>query len=143
MKEVPKYSGCFVCGDKNAHGLQAKFFFDGEKAFTEVTAADMFEGYSGIYHGGVTATLLDEVMIKAILAREIFAVTVEMTVRYQRAIRTGDHLTFTGRLIRSKGRVYFTKGQVTNDTGEVVATAEGKYVEAKAEFKDELMQSLE
>ncbi len=143
MKEVARYSGCFVCGDKNVHGLKARFFFDGEKAFTEITADDTFEGYSGIYHGGVTAALLDEVMIKAILAQDIFAVTVEMTIRYQRAIRTGDHLTFTGSVTRSKGRVFFTKGQVTNDSGEVLATAEGKYVEAKADFKDELMQSLE
>ena len=75
MKEVAKYPHCFVCGDQNVHGLKAKFFFDGEKAFTEVTADGSFEGYRGIYHGGIIATLLDEVMIKAILAQPVTAVT--------------------------------------------------------------------
>ena len=47
MKEVLKYANCFVCGDENHHGLKARFFYDGEKATTEVTASPEFEGYRG------------------------------------------------------------------------------------------------
>ena len=143
MKEIVKYSHCFVCGDQNDHGLRAKFFYDGEQAITEVTADGSFEGYHGIYHGGIIAALLDEVMIKAILAQEVIAVTVELTVRYLIPIKIGDKLTFTGRILRSKGRLYVTEGEVLGCDGATCATATGKYIEAGADLKETLQSSVE
>ena len=75
MKEVLKYSHCFVCGEKNDSGLKARFYYDGKQAASEVYAREQFEGYRGIYHGGIVSTLLDEVMIEAILALDRYAVT--------------------------------------------------------------------
>lgn len=143
MKEIVKYSRCFVCGDQNQHGLKAKFFFDGEKAFTEVTADGSFEGYAGIYHGGIIATLLDEVMIKALLAKSVVAVTVELKVRYMAPVTIGDKLSFTGRITRSKGRLYLTEGEARGDDKAICATAVGKYMEASADLKETLEASIE
>ncbi len=143
MKEILKYSGCFVCGDRNPCGLKARFHYDGEKAVTSITATEAFEGYRGIYHGGLISTLLDEVMIKAILAVDRYAVTAEMTVRFLSVVDIGDHVTLTGTVVRRKGRVFFTEGQATKDSGELVATATGKYVEADADLAKILRQSVE
>ncbi|MFQ6008048.1 MAG: PaaI family thioesterase [Candidatus Zixiibacteriota bacterium] len=143
MKEVVKYSGCFVCGDKNENGLKARFYFDGEQAFTDVVAQKQFEGYSGIYHRGIVSTLLDEVMIKAILAQDRFAVTAEMTVRFLQPIRTGDKITLAGKVTKSKGRVFFTEGKVTAENGQTLATATGRYVEVDTKLKAALMSSVE
>ena len=142
MKEVLKYANCFVCGDENHHGLKAKFFYDGEKAITEVTASPDFEGYRGIYHGGVISSLLDEGMIKAILAREKYAVTVELTVRYLAPVKIGEKITFVGKVVRNKGRVTFTEGEATGAEGQVFATATAKYIEAGPEMKEQLMKSV-
>ncbi len=138
-----KYSGCFVCGDKNETGLKARFYFDGEQAVTEVVASERFEGYRGIYHGGIVSTLLDEVMIKAILARDRYAVTAEITVRFLQPIRTGDKITFTGKVTKSKGRVFLTEGKATGENGQILATATGRYVEPDATLKAALMNSVE
>ncbi|HOP07358.1 MAG TPA: PaaI family thioesterase [candidate division Zixibacteria bacterium] len=143
MKEVLKYSRCFVCGDLNEFGLKARFFFDGEKAFTEIEADRMYEGYAGIYHGGVLSALLDEVMIKAILADEIYAVTAEMTVRFLAPVRTGDHLIITGRVVKRKGRMFFTEGEVRGSDDQVYATASGKYLEARPDLRQELEKSID
>ncbi len=143
MKEILKYSGCFICGDCNAHGVQARFFWDGEKAVSDVVATDVYEGYRGIYHGGVISALLDEVMIKAILAQDIYAVTAEITVRFIAPVMVGDRLRFTGRVTRRKGRMYFTEGEVVGDEGKVFASATGKYIEARPGLKDLLVQSVE
>lgn len=143
MKEVAKYSRCFVCGDKNEHGLKARFFFDGEKAETTLTAEEMFEGYAGIFHGGIIATLLDEVMIKAILAGDIYAVTAEMTVRYHQPVLVGDKLRFLGRVTQSRGRMYFTAGEVVGEDGTRYASATGKYLQARPELRDRLVESLD
>lgn len=144
MKEILRYKNCFVCGEKNIGGLQAKFFYDGEKAFTDVLATDKFEGYHEIYHGGVIASLLDEVMIKALLAENIFAVTAELTIKYKLPVRIGTKLKFTGKLINQKGgKLFFTEGELIDDDGTLYASASAKYVKASDTLKAQLMKSID
>ncbi len=143
MKEILRYKNCFVCGEKNIGGLKAKFFFDGENAFTDVVATDNFEGYNNIYHGGVIASLLDEVMIKVLLAQEIIAVTAEMTIKYKRPVQIGTKLRFTGSLINQKGKLYYTEGELRDDDNVLYASATGKYIKANDTFKAQLMKSID
>jgi uncharacterized protein (TIGR00369 family) len=143
MKEVVRYSRCFVCGDENPAGLKAKFLYDGEAIHTQVTAEARFEGYRDIYHGGVLSSLLDETMIKAILAQGVYAVTAEMTVKFLVPVRTGDKLNLTGRVTARRGRLYLTRGTAVNGDGTVVATATGKYVEAGPDLRRDLERSIE
>ncbi len=140
MEEVIKYAGCFVCGDCNPNGLNARFFFDGTEVTTEIVADKRFEGYSGICHGGITAALLDEVMVKAVLATGIFSTTAEMTVRYHRPVRVGERVICRGRITQHKGRAYFTEASAVNGEGQALASATGKYIEARDEFRDQLMK---
>lgn len=143
MEEIVRYSHCFVCGDQNDQGLKARFFDNNGEAITELVTETAFEGYRGIYHGGIVSTLLDEVMIKAILTRGIVALTAELTVRFRQPVKTGGKLKLVGRLLRSKGRVYFTEGEATGPDGEVYATAQGRYVAAKADLRAVLTQSID
>jgi len=142
MKEVLKYSHCFICGDQNHHGVQAKFFFDGQKATTSIEASAAFEGYRGIYHGGVISSLLDEVMIKAILAQDIYAVTAELTIRFVAPVRIGDRVELTGWVTASKGKLFFTEGKAEGADGRIYATATAKYIRAGDDLRDELMNSI-
>ena len=143
MREVAKYAGCFVCGDQNDIGLKAVFEYDGKVARTTVSAQRMFEGYRNIYHGGILSTLLDEVMIKAILAEEILAVTAEMTVKFKAPVPIGETLTFTGYVTEKRRRLYLTEGQAVGKDGTVYATATGKYIEARPDLQDQLKASLD
>jgi len=143
MKEIAKYSGCFICGGENDNGIQARFFFDGERAVSEITADKIFEGYRGIYHGGVISALLDEVMIKAILAQDIYAVTAEITIKFIRPVKTGDRVKLTGKVTAKKGRLYLTEGQAVDHEDKPFATATGKYIEARPELKKILVQSID
>ncbi|MEK7775672.1 MAG: PaaI family thioesterase [Candidatus Zixiibacteriota bacterium] len=143
MKEILRYSGCFVCGEKNERGLKAKFFYDGSQAFTDVVADETFEGYKSIFHGGITATLLDEVMIKALLARDTFAVTAEMTVRFHAPIQTGDAIRFSGWMTKQKGRIFYTEGTAVGGDGRKFASANGTYVEAKQGLREHLLTSID
>ncbi len=143
MKEILRYKNCFVCGEKNIGGLQAKFYYDGEKAFTELLATDKFEGYNGIYHGGVISSLLDEVMIKALLAEKIFAVTAEMTIKFKRPVLVGTELRFIGKLVLQKKKLFVTEGEVIDNNNLVYATATGKYIQANDSLKAQLMKSID
>ena len=92
---------------------------------------------------GGEGKMLDEVMIKALLAEEVYAVTVEITVKFRRPLRTGEKVRFLGRVTGNKGRVYFTEGEALGDDAKPYATATAKYIEARAELRRELMQSVE
>jgi acyl-coenzyme A thioesterase PaaI-like protein len=142
MKEIMRYPGCFVCGDKNEIGLQAQFFWDGDKAVCDIAALELYAGYKDIFHGGVLSALLDEIMVKALLAQDIPSVTAEMTVRYRQPVFCGDRLHLEGRQTGHKGVVFFTEGTAVNQNGEVVATATGKYVRPKQELGEKLLESL-
>jgi len=143
MKEVHKYSNCFICGEKNIHGLKAKFYYDGNEVFTEIVTSRDFEGYREIFHGGVVSSLLDEVMIKAILARDIYAVTAEMTVRFLKPVWVDKKVKFVGKVVKNRGRIFHTEGKALAENGDILAEASGKYVEAGNDLKDNLMKSID
>ena len=143
MKEVAKYTNCFVCGDKNPIGLKAKFWYDQNQVTTSLEATERFEGYRGIYHGGIIATMLVEVMIKAVLALDIFAVTAEISIRFKRPVQIGTRLEFVGRITQHKGRVFVTAGEVSDSDGNLYATANAKYIKANGELQQSLEASLE
>lgn len=143
MKELIRYPGCFVCGDKNNHGINARFFWDGTTATSEITLSEQFDGFKGISHGGVVASMLDEVMIKAILATDRHPVTAELTVKYLRPARTGTTLRFTGRVVASKGRLFKAVASVSDPSGTIIAEAEGKFLEGDANLIAEIKRSLE
>jgi len=143
MREVAKYSYCFVCGDKNEHGLRIKFLADRDKAIAHYEPQEKFQGYKGILHGGITSTLLDEIMIKAVYAYDVVAVTAEMTVRFKKPIRLSDKLELTARVVQRKRRFCSTEGEIRREDGELLATATGKYLIITGAFEAELQESLE
>lgn len=143
MREVSKYKYCFVCGDQNENGLKAQFFaVEDGTVRSEYIVEQRFAGYDNIMHGGIAASLLDEVMIKAILKDDILAVTAEMTVKFKSPVYVGQKLELTGRVLEAKGRLYRTEGRAEVD-GKIVASATGTYIKARGELAEELAQSLD
>jgi len=143
MREVAKYSYCFVCGDKNEDGLRVKFLADRDHAVAHYEPQEKFQGYKGILHGGISATLLDEIMIKAVYAYDVVAVTAEMTVRFKKPVRLSDKLDLTARVVQRKKRFYCTEGEIHDANGELLAAATGKYLIVTGRFEEELQESLE
>src|SRR5512138_1888175 len=105
MRELPSYRGCFVCGQHNDFGLKARFVYDGQRAICEIEPSVQFEGWRGLLHGGITSSLLDEVMIKAVMADDVLVVTAEMTVKYHHPVPMGQKLIFHGRVTQRRGRL--------------------------------------
>ena len=134
MKPLKRYDQCFVCGDKNPVGLNVEFYQENGKATGEYVAQDHFQGYKDILHGGILSTLLDEVMIKSILAQDILTVTCEIKVRFKKPVRIGQRLLLEGRPTGGKGKIILAEGEIRDETGEVVATAEGKFFRAEGEM---------
>jgi acyl-coenzyme A thioesterase PaaI-like protein len=127
----------------NVIGLNLNFHSDGEVARTKWLPDGRHEGYKGIVHGGLLAAVLDEVMIKAALAKDIRCVTASMEVKYKAPAEIGDELLFEGRISEHKGRIILTIGTVRNSKGRVVAEATGKYMTVPGDLDKRLATSLE
>ncbi len=53
--------GCFGCSPDNEQGLKMSFSEDGDEIVSSWEAGARFAGYGGILHGGIQATLHDEI----------------------------------------------------------------------------------
>ncbi len=130
MKELPHSRSCFVCGSRNALGLNLRFFTDGQVVEARFTPRVEHNGFVGILHGGITATVLDEVMVWACAVRaKRFCFSAEMTVRYLGPIEIGAHILARGEMLENKRhRIFVTKGELLNSSGTVLASATAKYM---------------
>jgi uncharacterized protein (TIGR00369 family) len=126
--EIRDDRACFVCGEKNPIGLKIRLRVDPERgeSAADVTFASHFQGWAGIVHGGLMATVLDEAMIYAAGAKGLKCVTGEMTVRYVKPASTGVPYTLKGRFVEEKGRIVLAESELVDAAGTQVARASGK-----------------
>ena len=143
MKAIQRYGNCFVCGDKNDIGLKLDFYEKDGKARAEFTPTKNFEGYKDILHGGILSTLLDEVMIKSILAKEILTVTSQIEVKFKKPAIIGEKLIIEGEITGERGRLVLTEGKVFKEDGTVIAEAKGKFFRAEGRIKMQLEKCLD
>jgi len=81
----PEDGGCFGCSPANAAGLRLRFRRLGERVVARHVIAERFHGAPGVAHGGIVATILDEVSCAAVhLVADQWVMTGELTVRYER-----------------------------------------------------------
>jgi len=132
---------CFACGELNTHGLQLVLHVADETCWTELTLLPDFQGWEGIAHGGIVATILDEVMGWALAAADAWGFTAKMSIDYKRPVPVGTRIRGEGRLVsRRKRLLTMTARLLDADTGVVLATADALYVAASAAQLAELKE---
>ncbi|HUW93900.1 MAG TPA: PaaI family thioesterase [Bacteroidales bacterium] len=78
-------NGCFGCGPANTTGLKLTFEESASHLHAEWRPVPEYQGYINVIHGGIIATLLDEIGAWCIYVKAgTSAVTSVMTVRYLR-----------------------------------------------------------
>lgn len=133
MKPLPHTHSCFVCGDANPLGLKLRFETDGRIVTARFQPRAEHIGFKGVVHGGLTATVLDEIMVWACaVATRQFAFCAELNVRYLQPLSPHEETVVTGELTANrKGRIFEAKGALQNAAGQTVAEATGKYLPIK------------
>ena len=126
-----------TCGTGNPGSLKCIFYdLENGEVATVFTPQRIHEGHTGIMHGGLSAAVLDETMGKATIHRTAKSeeewlpkyVTAEMTTKYLKPILIGNKMFVYGRVDKIEGRCCFTSAEITDEEGEVMATATGVYV---------------
>ncbi len=117
---------CFVCGKRNEHGLQLDFELIGEDLIrTEFTPPKRLQGWKDVLHGGIIATILDEVMVNAAYLRKIMAVSARLEIKLRRPAAIGERLIFYGQILKQGARSLDVKAWAEQENGTVVAEATG------------------
>jgi len=112
---------------KNPVGLQLDFYDYGDYVESEWIANKNYEGWHGVLHGGIVATLLDEVGSWVIISKIGRAgMTVELNVRYHKKISTNEKIYIQGKLIEHKRNIAFIESKIIQN-GEIKASAISKY----------------
>ena len=134
MTHLPHTRSCFVCGESNAHGLRLRFTADGGRVQTCFIPRAEHIGFKGVTHGGILATVLDEIMVWAVaVATCRFAYCAELTVRFQQPAKPDEELTASAELSANRrDKVFEARAEILDAAGRVVATATGKYLPVPA-----------
>jgi acyl-coenzyme A thioesterase PaaI-like protein len=122
---------CFGCGKLNEHGLQLHLVPDpeGDGVCTCFVPQPRCEGYTGMVHGGVITTVLDEVMAWSLYRHGIWAVTGQLTTRYRKPILIGEETVARGTIARDRGRAIEMRGEIRRTAdGTLLADATATFI---------------
>ncbi len=125
--QVEDSNDCFVCGDDNPNGMHASFSIDynNNSASCDYTIPSHFQGWHGIAHGGILATLLDETCVYACrpLAKEV--VTAAINLRYKKPVPVATPLRISAEVCEQKKRYFVVSARIEID-GVVHTEADAK-----------------
>ena len=119
---------CFGCGAGNPLGLHMTFQTDGERLYSLLSVPAAMAGWDRTVHGGIIATMLDEIMgwsVIALLGK--IGVTKTMTVTFHKPIQVEIPLVVVGAIAEgATERQVKVNGEIhAGDT--LCATAEGTF----------------
>jgi uncharacterized protein (TIGR00369 family) len=128
---VDPANACFGCGGANARGMHLEFEKDDDarRIRGKFRVGPEYQGGPGFVHGGIIATLLDEVMGKVGRFRDIRTVTAELQIEYLRPVPVDEDLVVEGWEVEKQGRNLFHAGEIRSASGAVLARGKGRFVE--------------
>ena len=119
---------CFVCGRENPVGLHIRFYEDlaNARVVVPLMIPETYQGYPGIAHGGILATVLDELSGRALMRGaedDVFWVTAKLEVRYRKPTPTETELTAVGWVVSKRRRIAEVAGEIRLADGTVTVEA--------------------
>ena len=116
---------CFGCSPDHLTGLQLSFFEEGDELISTWEPKSRFEGYHGVLHGGIQATLMDEIASWVVYVKiKVAGVTSSMDVRYHKPVyMAGGAITIRSKVIRMRRNLADIKVGIYNKENELCAEA--------------------
>ena len=144
MRKQPNSRMCFICGLENPVGLKLKIYeVEPGVIETTYTASDHFQGYPGVLHGGIVATILDEISGRAHMgdpSQPRFMFTAKLEVKYRRNVPIGQPLRIVGKAGKIKGRMAESWGGIYDKNGLLLAECNSLLIDVPAETLDNVDQ---
>ncbi len=124
-----KDGNCFGCSPNNPNGLKLTFFLDGEEVVARWNPQQWMEGYANVLHGGIQATLLDEIASWVVQVRcNTVGVTTSMEITYRKPVLIGDgEITLRASLAKTTSRMAEIDARLFSHNDQLCAQATVKY----------------
>lgn len=120
---------CFGCSRENPQGLQCEFYEEGEYVVCSWLPQRPFQGFMNVLHGGIQATLLDEIACWTIFAKKHTAgVTTELNVKYRASVLMDrGAILLRCRITEDSNRLVRMHAELFNADGTLGSEAEVVY----------------
>jgi len=122
---------CFVCGKDNPRGLKIKVrYLEAEMtAETELSLPREYQGWAEVIHGGILATLLDEMMAHAVWHFAGPGLTLGLEVRFHAPLKPGEPIRVRGVLHTHNGSRRLAEGEITRlADGARIASGKSRFI---------------
>jgi len=120
---------CFGCSPDNKIGLKMVFIDNGEFVESKWTPTHDYEGYHNVVHGGIQATLMDEIANWVLIDKlHVTGVTKSMKVNYLKSVfvNKGD-ITIRAKVINFENSIASVFAEILDTDGDIRANAEIQY----------------
>jgi acyl-coenzyme A thioesterase PaaI-like protein len=125
---------------ENPIGLKLKIYQASPGVIeTTFTAPEHFQGYPGVLHGGIVASILDEISGRALMGDSSaprFMYTGRLQVRYRRNVPIGKPLRIVGKAIKSKVKSAEGWAGIYDQDGNLLAEASTLLIDLPKETID-------
>ncbi len=140
MKVISKQRNsrmCVVCGMDNPIGFRAQFYnMEDGSVVTPFRYQEEHQSFPQRVHGGLIATMLDELGLRAMWTKsseDVFGVTMSMDVKYRKPVPYGEELLGRGIVVKDTPKFAVIKSEIMDRKGIFLANAEVKYIKLEVE----------
>jgi acyl-coenzyme A thioesterase PaaI-like protein len=143
LNDRSDYQRCFVCGTRNETGLRVEFRREGERVVADFLPQEAFQGFPGVIHGGILASLLDEALSRTALLYGEWVMTGRLEIRYRQPAVVGQLLRVTAEIEQRRARMVLARGAIAlaDDPAVVIAEARGTFLPYPEKLRQEALQS--
>jgi acyl-coenzyme A thioesterase PaaI-like protein len=143
LNDDSNYQRCFVCGIQNATGLRVQFRREGERVVADFLPEEAFQGFPGVVHGGILASLLDEALSRTALLYGEWVMTGRLEIRYRQPAAVGQLLRVSAEIEQRRARMVTARGEIAlaADPAVVIAEARGTFLPYPEKLRQEALQS--
>ena len=128
------HCNCIVCGAQNpiSLGLEFSVLPDGS-VVSSFKGNTLFQGYTGILHGGIIAALLDATMTHCLFHNGIQAVTGDLKIRFIEPVPCSAQLKLYAKINTSFNPLYKVDSELTCDK-RLMAEGHARFMDPSGSF---------
>ncbi len=131
---------CFGCSPDHLSGLQMTFFENGDEIISTWEPKPQFEGYHGVLHGGIQATIMDEIASWVVYVKvKAAGVTSSINVHYHKPIyMTGEPIIVHSKILCMRRNLADIQVMIYNNENELCSDAVVTYFTFSAKKSKEV-----
>lgn len=139
MKVISKQRNskmCYICGMDNEQGLKAQFYnMEDNSVMTKFVYSEQHQSFPQRVHGGLIATMLDELAFRAAWVNDygLLGATMSMEIKYRKPVPYNVEIIGKGLVTKDLSKFFVSEVGLYDIEKNLLANATVKYIKLPAE----------